>query len=701
MKIKSIQYKNYRCFNDVTIKFSTNKKKNIHMVVAPNGGGKTEMLFSFQWVLYGFDFNKLHGKDDTPYSLNSTLYHALERGRAGDSRSCSVELVFEANDRLYTIKRTEKFTKKFKGNDVWSDGGTVALSYTDQNGVRSNPETDSEIVEASLSKIIPKKILKGIIFDGERMKELSQVTNESRGAVEGVISQITNEELFERCKTELNLLLKENSRAIKSLGRKAGDEDDVEEIETKIQDTLAKIESYENELDVKEFRIRELNNRLTVIHKALADSKETKNLEEERTRLKNELNTKDKQLATFFDNLLDDLDDGYLLICDDVLNDVEKLIEQYDIPAALTVTAVRNILARETCICGAEWTPEHRQRLENLITQLPPDNVNSTLGEMANHMKLDQYTLKGTLERTFKLIRSTEKEIKKIKEDIANVSLRITEGAPEQIQKLEEENTQLTKELGVFEAEVKKIKEELPVLKRLVIQLRKDRDEGGKYKDQLKVLSKREDFISKCIGALKAVDEYNKMVSLKEINDRLNRSYEMLSEDYDNGRRLYIVQYDKRTKYRMASYIDGKFKKIYKEDPDSIAAMAAQSNILDPIDALREISICKVLESNSTGQAKINTLAFAKSILDFSRAERDDSSTELTRSYPFLIDSPFTELSDGNLEKSALRLHEFADQVILMISNESLTSVKELIMPFVGGITTLEKNNNDASSKIK
>ena len=99
MKIISIKYKNYRCFNDITVKFDTTKKKNIHMVVAPNGGGKTEMLFSFQWVLYGFDFKKLNGKDDTAYSLNSTLYHALENGKAGDSRSCSVELMFEANNK--------------------------------------------------------------------------------------------------------------------------------------------------------------------------------------------------------------------------------------------------------------------------------------------------------------------------------------------------------------------------------------------------------------------------------------------------------------------------------------------------------------------------------------------------------------------------------------------------------------------------
>ena len=40
-----------------------------------NGSGKTEMLFSFQWVLYGFNFANMREKEETAYSLNSALHH--------------------------------------------------------------------------------------------------------------------------------------------------------------------------------------------------------------------------------------------------------------------------------------------------------------------------------------------------------------------------------------------------------------------------------------------------------------------------------------------------------------------------------------------------------------------------------------------------------------------------------------------------
>lgn len=700
MKILSIKYKNYRCFNDLKISFNTEPGKNIFMVVAPNGGGKTEMLFSFQWVLYGFDFSLLKQKQDTPYSLNSTLHQSLERGRAGDSRTCSVELEFEVEGLVYNVVRSEKFTKKYKGDDVSSET-SVSLSNTDVNGVRSLPITDPEMVEAKLSKIIPKKILQGIIFDGERMKELSQVTDESREAVEGVIRQITNEELFERCKTELNTILKENSRAIKSVGRKTGGSEEVVELENEIQETLNAIEVKTDELDIKKFSVKELEARLKEIHKALEDSKETKNLEENRTKLKAELDKKLDVLSDLYDTLRDDLDNGYLLISDKVLDDVDQLIKEYDIPSGLTVTAVRNILSRPTCICGEPWTEEHRKKLTDLIEQLPPDNVNSTLGEMVNNARENKADLTNLLKRTFKQIRDNEKEINKLKENLVEISTRISEGAPEQIKQLEEENIRKTKELGLLEERIKLLNEELPLLKRKLIQLRKDRDEIGKSSGVLTLLSKREAFITKCLNALKAIDEYNKMVSLQEINNRINDSYKALSEDYANGRRLYIVQYDKKTKYRMATYIEKKFNDIYVEDPASIEVLKREPGILDPVAALKEFSIRKVLEPNSTGQAKINTLAFAKAILDYSRAKRDENSTEISRSYPFLIDSPFTELSNDNLKQSALCLHSFAEQVILMISDESLSGVEKLIRPYVGGTVTFEKKKNDASTTIK
>ena len=113
-----------------------------------------------------------------------------------------------------------------------------------------------------------------------------------------------------------------------------------------------------------------------------------------------------------------------------------------------------------------------------------------------------------------------------------------------------------------------------------------------------------------------------------------------------------------------------------------------------------EIKI-KIAEPNSTGQSKVNSLAFAKSILDFSSKVREEDSISITKNYPFIIDSPFTELSDDNLTKPAQNIHNFSEQIILMISNESLRGVNDYIEPYVGCRAFFEKNENESFSTIK
>lgn len=699
MKIKSIKYKNYRCFMDMTIDFSIAPSKSIFMVLAPNGGGKTEMLFSFQWVLYDFDFKQLKGKEDTPYALNSTLYQSLCFSNPGDSKTCSVELEFEAAGRTYIMIRNEKFTKKYKNNELSSEQ-SVSLSYTNANGVRQNPETDLEAVTAQLSKIIPKSILQGIIFDGERMKQLSNVDNESKKAVEGVIRQITNEELFERCKVEFEQLLKVNSSAYKRLSKVLG-ADDFAELENTLQNAINEVRKKEEQVDLERSEMRMVKARLDDIHRELANSRETKNLEDKRTEYKEQFNQTIKEVEELYLRLQDDLDDGYLLICDPVLADVKKLLDEYDIPAGLTVTAVQNILSRNHCICGKEFTPDARKQLEDLIKQLPPDNINSALGEMVNHAKIDKDTLSELLKRTYKDIKKKEGYIDELKQNISEISERISEGGSEKYKDLEKENTELTKKLGILEKSVDEANARIIELNTYISSLRKQKNEGSKTATAMSVLIARDNFINKCLNAIKALGEYNKMNSLRQINSVINSAYQELSEDYDNGRRLYIVQYDKKDKYRMASYIEAKFQKEY----DRINCFALYNSLLadgcfDPQDAIRELAIRNVLEANSTGQAKINTLAFAKAILEYSRAQRDDESTEISRDYPFLIDSPFTELSNENLSKSASNLHTFANQVILMISEESLGSVESILKQSIGGMAKLAKNNNQAYSTL-
>lgn len=697
MKILRIKYQNYRCFNDVEISFDTTAEKNIFMVLAPNGGGKTEMLFSFQWVLYGFDFKALKGKESTPYSLNSTLYQDLkEHGKVGDQRTCTVELEFESEDVEYRVVRKETFRRSPRG--IGEPEKTIALSWKQPNGTRSLAIRNEDEYIDQISKILPQSIMRGILFDGERMKQLAASDKDSQEAVEGVIRQITNQSLLERCDTELKELAKETNKEHARTSKKLGNLDAAEiakELGEK-KDDLAKSKV---QLDALIAEKDDLTAELDEIHIQLARHEESKQYEQKRKELRNELEDENKTLDHKFDELQDYLADGYQLICDQLFDDVEDLLQSYDIPAGLTVDAVRHILERDTCICGHPFTEESRAVLNELISKLPPDNVNSTIGEMVRQQRRSKDKLQENLARIYDDIKQTEKRINALKDQIDNISAQITSGAPELIKQLEESNKKGLKRLGVIESDIPKLETDIKRLEKEIKNLEKMKEDGSNGNEILKRLNEKSAFINKCIQAIEAINKNNQMYSLQRIARQINAAYKEISEDFDNGRRLYIVQYDSKQKFRLASYLEPKMKEMMeksaKENLFKMWKMEGKS-----MEEILELIIMRVLESNSTGQGKINSLAFAKAILDYSRSAFGNEDAEITKSYPFLIDSPFTELSDGNLRKSASAIHTFAEQVILMISGESLDGVKDLIEPYIGGRVLLMKSSTNAESTV-
>lgn len=695
MKILKIKYFNYRCFRDVELSFDTTSSKNIALVVAPNGGGKTEMLFSFHWVLYGFDFNTLTGKKNTAYSLNSVLHHDLELSKEEKSEECWVELMFEHENIPYTLKRTEVFTK---GKQGITSSQKVALSYVSANGVSSIPIEDPDSVERKVSQIIPKKILSGIIFDGERMKQLSSEDDNSKNAVEGVIRHITNEELFELCRGQFTNITADINNELRRLGRENGGVN-LDTLTTRIEREEAAKKTEEDFLSSKKEKLEDTENTLHDISLELSRHHDSKVYEELRNNLKEEREKKRPLLEADIDVFYKDLLNGYMLIADQLIEDVKEYVENDKTPLGLTVDAVDSILQMPECICGHPITAIERAKLLALREKLPPVNINSTVHQMLHYASDSIYAATETLRRSFSEVKEEEQAINELTLRIAEISTQISEGTSDTIKNLEKQNGEklvlkdkLVKEIA---AHKKNIEEYTKRISKLVEQ----RKVASRSKGASEKLINKDEFIRKCLTALTAIDEYNKKVSLQLINDRINECYALLSQDYIAGKRLYIIQFDKKEKYRMITYSQKHYDDYlqrYTED----GTLATWKSIGKSEEEIKELIITGIKDSNSTGQGKINTLAFAKAILDYSREERAEDSTEISRSYPFLIDSPFTELSDGNLAMSSQVIHTFADQIILMISNESLSGVEATLEPYVAIRYELAGNAGDNNSII-
>lgn len=459
-----------------------------------------------------------------------------------------------------------------------------------------------------------------------------------------------------------------------------------------------KLEKNRNELETIEHELDKISN-------LLSKNKEVQDIENDRKSQRSALANHEKNLDSYYKNFSATLRDGYLFATEKILSDVEDIIKRYDVPQDLTVPAVKSIMKRQKCICGREMDKEAQNELEKLISLLPPDNINSTLSEVVRQTRQRIRDMKETAKNNYSLIQTCESQIKECKSNIASLSARITsiddsgESAKEALQ-LEKDNSNFTLRKGAL---INEIPNEETKIKELSSEIDKLREQRENYKYGTNKASKINDqitYIDKCKNAVDRIKDINKETALEEINVNLENSYKLLSEDAERGRKIKIIQHNNDKRYQIAVYMEDEFNRLmnkWKEDgtyDDKINSGLSKIEI-------EENAILNCIDSNSTGQSKINTFAFVKAILDYSNSPKAEGGIEIKKDYPLLIDAPFGDISAGNLSKSSNELHNFANQVILMIDEDKYNSLKDAFEPYTANKYTFEKVDGKNHSIIK
>ena len=106
MLLKSIMFNNFRPFigqQKVLLTNSDKNDSNVTVLLGDNTYGKTTFVLAFIWCLYG------ESRFNSPESI---LNKKIEMSMASDSiETAYVEIEFEDNNIIYTMGRTQKFTK--------------------------------------------------------------------------------------------------------------------------------------------------------------------------------------------------------------------------------------------------------------------------------------------------------------------------------------------------------------------------------------------------------------------------------------------------------------------------------------------------------------------------------------------------------------------------------------------------------------
>ena len=694
MRFKKIKFDNYRCFLNGEIEFQEKDGKHINLILGNNGAGKTEVLFAFWWLLYGFNFKQLKNKEATPYALNFSLYKSIQDGKR-DSAICSVEAEIEDGETTYIVNRTAKYEKKPSTIAVTE---SQSIRYYKDNYELSLPVRDEAEVNKILTRIIPKPILNGIVFDGERMKQLSSLDDSSVKAIAGVINDITNVELVEQCHLTFEQVQKAINKKAKQIAKQKGNISlnaligEIDDLQSEVnKDRSDRQDCIEKIADLK-LQSRELSLQLD-------DIKEARLLEKQRREARAELEQEEERKANAIHSFTTSIADGYLASCEQLFSDVEQLLVEYDVPADLTVPAAKNILARPRCICGHAWTEEMIAELNSLIRKLPPDNINSAMGEKVHQLRVASGDKRKAVKNDFDSLNESNEKIKQLKDRIASLSTQITKSGSEAAEEIETRYQKLQDEIIRLSANVQNIESRLPAMDKELESKKKLKAALSQGEEDTVTIEKESAFVEKCLIALEKIKGANRITALKQINMRLQEAYKMLSDDYDLGRRIYIVQYDQVSMFQIITYFENQYQDTLRnmQNKGTVASLKAMGQSDEEI---QETAILSCAQPNSTGQSKMNTLAFVKAILDFANEPQSGGIFEMTKAYPLLIDAPFGDIFDKNLEKSAMSLHAFTHQIILMLAKDSYRDVEKYVSPYVSTVHFFEKEPNEDHSII-
>ena len=361
MRIKSIEYENFRNFKDHgIIKCSTDGKVTI--IYGKNGDGKTTLHQLFQWIIYGqVKFNKT----TTDHLYNLSFESEQEYGNIFDVMG---RIDFEHDGEQYSL--TRKFTYKKGLDDSEKIGEEVSLQKMDDDYNWKRVERPQETIE----KLLPSGLSEYFFFDGESMiADLRVKGKDSASKLRKALYSMFDLDVIESAlehigrtdlKTTVLGKLYLSKGTIASGSQIAAVKTNIENAQNVITETEQKITDAKKEKEEK----KEL---ITKISEQIGSTKSKADYENQRKTLKRQrdmfLNNATSDQSHFGDTIMEMF--PQLLISKSVMDAKGKLnlkVNSTSLPAGVNKRLITYLLkmSTTTCICGHELCEQEREHIK-------------------------------------------------------------------------------------------------------------------------------------------------------------------------------------------------------------------------------------------------------------------------------------------------------------------------------------------------
>lgn len=412
MRIESIKIHNLRQLKDITVRFvKCNDENDLHVILAENGVGKTNILNAITWCLYNKEMHLRDEQNALPIVNNQVVEETRQFG--GGQVDVSVEFVISTggNNKM-TFKRVGTFN--VTNDAVVPLNDKLSISYLENGGFRI--VEDEEETAQLIHKYLPEEINNYIFFDGEQLEKffsVDQLKNVRNG-----INELTQASYLKSGYEYLEKYIKELiNPKISSGGDKEIKEQQkkVDELDAQIKLSEETIETIKGQIEQCENKIEELNAKIHGCEN-VREKAEALNASEIRLNHLNESLSKKNQELMLFTREYFTLFALYPSV-KNFHDYIEKQKNDGKLPPNIDTGFLDKILEEKEClVCGKKHLSEDDleavRKLRKTITVASEtsNELSNALGAMTSYFqKVDAYVAAKT-----KLIG----EVNSIKKDI-------------------------------------------------------------------------------------------------------------------------------------------------------------------------------------------------------------------------------------------------------------------------------------------
>ena len=632
MILERLVLENFRQFKGrQEIVFSDIRDRNITIVHAENGFGKTTLLKALLWALYGRD-----GLRDDFEKPDHILHEGLAyRAKDPNQLAATVILTFKHGEQRYILTRCLTLAQQ-RLNPKQTN---LSLEVMRDGQTYSQPRPQQHI-----QAMIPDGISGFLFFNGERINYLAEEKNSAQ--VTEAIQQMLGLKLL---RATIEDLRHQNVR-----GKLRGELKEASSSEKReLIESLTALESSAKELEEAHSQtlanLKAIAAEMQTLDNKLAANREAHELQSKRIRLNQEREELAERRAEVIRRLSKLIaEDGYTLMTSGLVSQGKEIIARLrsegKIPARVLNTFLQELLENGKCICDrclADGTPE-RAAVESLLTIAGDQDFNNAVGALDHAIGLIEGIAVQTQEQLALLNRERldlAREIRNRDEEIEDIHQLLGGKKDEEVRDLEEKRKTLELERDGQNSTLGRISGQIDAAKQQITSL----------EEQIRQLEDREEAAARAQRRVDAVEDCAKILE------------EILEAETQDLRPLLNHE------------IDSHFRKIidrdYWAELTENYTLRIRKRITGGEDNENTMEVDAAL---STGQRTVTSLVFIASLVALAkrRSEIPTILKDLAGStYPVAIDSPFGSLSIFR-RGVARYIPELAPQVLLFVSPE-------------------------------